>query len=463
MTAVLSEDEIDELLKAINGGDTESEEPKTFRPSADTRKIKIYDFKRPDVFSKDQLRTLSMVHEFFCRETTLSLSAKLRSMVHVHIASVDCLTYEEFIRSIPTPTSLGVIEASPLKGNIVIEIDQSSSFAAIDLTFGGSGKEIEKQHELTLIEQAVIKNLFPLLLENLRGAWARITDLHPKLVRFETLPQFTQVVPSTEMVALLTLETKVGDSVGMINIVYPYSVIAPIANKLTPSFIYEGETSTYVRESADFAVKNSIHSPWENIPLKLTAEIFKRDYSIKELLNWKEETIILPLRYVAPNHCYLRLGERRVWRCKILEDEKWFSKKIEITGKTENPFGTEGKKMTFNHFNQFDQVDQGVTDALAAVKVTVTVELGTTEMPIKQLFGICEGTIIELDAHAGEPAIVKANGVTIANGEVVVIDECFGIRICEMLAKVNPNIAVKFPPLKQAENESPDPADEGEL
>ena len=104
MNEVLSQDEIDQLLTAISTGDIESEE---VSQATDQRKIKIYDFKRPDKFSKEQIRTVSIMHETFARLTTTALSAQLRSMVHVHVASVDQLTYEEFIRSIPNPLPWG--------------------------------------------------------------------------------------------------------------------------------------------------------------------------------------------------------------------------------------------------------------------------------------------------------------------------------------------------------------------
>ena len=118
MTDVLSQDEIDQLLNAINTGQSETDD---YKAVSDTRKIKIYDFKRPDKFSKEQIRTVQIMHETFARLTTTSLSAQLRSLVHVHVATVDQLTYEEFIRSIPTPTTLAVINMDPLKGNAVLE------------------------------------------------------------------------------------------------------------------------------------------------------------------------------------------------------------------------------------------------------------------------------------------------------------------------------------------------------
>ena len=135
MNEVLSQDEIDQLLQAISTGESEADE---FKPVTDTRRIKIYDFRRPDKFSKEQIRTVSNMHETFARLTTTSLSAQLRTLVHVHVASVDQLTYEEFIRSIPTPTTLAVINMDPLKGNAVLEIAPEITFIIIDRLFGGS-------------------------------------------------------------------------------------------------------------------------------------------------------------------------------------------------------------------------------------------------------------------------------------------------------------------------------------
>ena len=126
MNEVLSQDEIDQLLTAISTGDIETDSEVS--QAADQRKIKIYDFKRPDKFSKEQIRTVSIMHETFARLTTTSLSAQLRSLVHVHVASVDQLTYEEFTRSIPNPTTIAVINMDPLKGSAILEIDPSITF-----------------------------------------------------------------------------------------------------------------------------------------------------------------------------------------------------------------------------------------------------------------------------------------------------------------------------------------------
>jgi len=427
---ILSQNEIDQLLEAINSNvDPEAEH---FMPSVkDDSKFtfKIYDLQRPDRLSKEQLRTISIIHEFFCRLISVSLFARLRSSFQVHVASVDSLGYGEFFSSIPSPTTIGIIEMCPLKGNIVIEIDPNMTFSVIDLIFGGLGKKAKKQRKLTLIEQAVMKSIFPRFLEGLSGAWACITDLSPKLIQIETNPSLVQIVPPLEMGVLVTLEVSVGNTESLMSIFYPHPVISPIAKKLYPACIYESKEGDFTPASME---KDFNPFAWKDIPVKLTAELFRGDYSIRDVVNWREGSIILPLCPIAPNNCYLILGGRSVWKCGVLKYHKWFLRKIEITGKAENIFGMEGKKMPLN---QLLQADQDVTDALAAVKVTVSVELGTTEMSLKQLFKVGEGSIIELNELSGEPLSIKANGVTIAKGEVVVIEEHFAVRVCEVLTK----------------------------
>ncbi|MGQ2869033.1 flagellar motor switch protein FliM, partial [Leptospira santarosai] len=146
MTEILSQDEIDALLSAISSGEVSESD---YTSVSEQKKVKIYDFKRPDKFSKDQIRTLQMMHETFARLATTGLSAQLRALVSVHVASVDQLTYEEFIRSIPNPTTLAVINMDPLRGSAILEIDPSISFTIIDRLFGGKGEQAKISRELS--------------------------------------------------------------------------------------------------------------------------------------------------------------------------------------------------------------------------------------------------------------------------------------------------------------------------
>jgi len=402
---ILSHDEITQILDAIKDGETDIE---NFKPSPDSQKIKIYDFKRPDKFSKEQIRTLSIIHEVFSRLITTSLSAQLRSMTHVHVASVDQLDYEEFIRSIPTPTTMAVMYLTPLQGKFAMEIDPDITFAIIDRLVGGSGDKCKNQHELSNIEQAIMKEIVIRMLERLQEAWAKIFNFNLSLCEIETNSQFTNLTSPTEMGALITFEVKIGHVDGIINIFYPYDQIKEIVGFLGQVYYY-----------CDHPVNK------DNIPVKLTAEILTREYSIKDINEWIKSTELLPLHPLIPHQSFLKLGNNRVWQCEILPDNRWFKKKIKIIGYTEKQFGTEGKKMEAN------QSIQIVKDALLTANIKVTVELGSISMSIKEIYEIGEGTILELDKLAGEPVDIKANGVLIAKGETVVINEYFGVRVIE--------------------------------
>jgi flagellar motor switch protein FliM len=425
-TEILSQEEIDQLLTAINAGDTE---PEDFRPASDSRRIKIYDFKRPDKFSKEQIRTMSILHETFARHATFVLSSRFKIPCHVHVASVDQLTYEEFIRSIPTPTTLAVINLnSPMQKQAVLEIDPAVSFAFIDKAFGGNKGYIKQQHELTRLEWLVMTGVINQLLESMKEGWEKIIELTPKISHTDTNPQFINIVPPTEMTILITLEAKIGDIEGMININYPYLCLEGIMDRLSAAFWWG---------SNNVPLKDCKLVFCEDIPVELIAEILRRDYPIGDILKWKTEELLLPLRPRIPSTCYLRIGNKRVWYCEILKDDNWFPKKIKLIELAEFSAGSEGRMEIISGVNP------AVSEALAEAGITISAELGKTSLPVKAILSLGEGSIVELDKLAGEPVDIKANGVLIAKGEVVVIDENFGIRITEIAKDLNKTDSVK--------------------
>ncbi len=236
MTEVLSQDEIDQLLTAISAGEIATEE--VHQPT-DQRKIKIYDFKRPDKFSKDQIRTVSIMHETFARLTTTSLSAQLRSLVHVHVASVDQLTYEEFIRSIPNPTTLAVINMDPLKGSAILEIDPAITFSIIDRLFGGpggGGQVHPRAHRHRAVGHGGDHRADAG--QPARGVEHGHRPAAAPGAASRPTPSSRRSCRPSEMVVLVTLETKVGEVEGMMNLCIPYLTIEPIISKLSAQYWY---------------------------------------------------------------------------------------------------------------------------------------------------------------------------------------------------------------------------------
>ncbi len=308
MTEVLSQDEIDQLLNALTSGEVDAED---MSKSQDQRKIKLYDFKRPDKFSKDQIRTISMIHETFARLTTTGLSAQLRTLAHVHVASVDQLTYEEFIRSIPNPTTLAVIDMEPLKGNAILEMDPSITFAIIEKLFGSKSDTIAKiNRELTEIESAVIEGIIVRILGNMREAWSNVIDLRPRLGRIEVNPQFAQIVPPTDMVVLITLETKIGDQEGMTNFCIPYITIEPVISKLSGQYWYSN-----VRKGTSMEYLSVIKERLDSVIVDMQVEIGSIDIKIKDVMSLRQNDCI-KLNTKLNDNFKIKIGDKTKFECR---------------------------------------------------------------------------------------------------------------------------------------------------
>ncbi|MGD8399907.1 MAG: flagellar motor switch protein FliM, partial [Bacillota bacterium] len=201
MAEVLSQSEIDSLLDALSSGTLKVEEVISDEKK---KKIKPYDFRRPNKFSKDQLRTLVMLHENMARWMTTSLSTYLRTMARVEVVSIDQLTYEEFTKSLPNPTVMNLISLKPLDGTIIMEFSPQLAFAIFERLLGGSGATTEKVRELTDIEQIVIKRIVLKMLNNIKEAWQTVVELNPQFESIDLNPTFTQIIPPSDMIVLLT-------------------------------------------------------------------------------------------------------------------------------------------------------------------------------------------------------------------------------------------------------------------
>ena len=230
---VLTQEQIDALLAAANDDANSLEELKREETS---RKIKVYDFKRPDKFSKDQIRTLYMLHESFARLLNTYMSSHLRTLVNVDVASVEQLTYQEFVQSLANPSVITILGVPPLKGNIIFEISTEIAFAYLDRVFGGDGSTAMKTRVLTEIEDAVMRRIVNSAMERFKESWSSVTPMNPILEATESNPQFTQIVPPNDMVVIVTMQTKLGEVEGMMNICIPYLVLEPIMSKLTTTF-----------------------------------------------------------------------------------------------------------------------------------------------------------------------------------------------------------------------------------
>ncbi|UKS67141.1 flagellar motor switch protein FliM [Rossellomorea marisflavi] len=274
---ILSQSEIDALLSAINTGEMSADD---FKKEEEERKVKVYDFKRALRFSKDQIRSLTRIHENFARILTTYFSAQLRTYVHINVASADQIPYEEFIRSVPKMTILNVYELPPLDGRILIEINPNIAYSMMDRVMGGKGVSINKVENLTEIETSIMSQLFEKAFESLREAWSTVVDVDPVFDEFEVNPQFLQMVSPNETVVVISLNTTIAETSGMINICIPHVVLEPILPKLSGSYWMESKR----KESSSTDV-TQLREGIKKAMVPVVAQLGKTEVTIEDFLS----------------------------------------------------------------------------------------------------------------------------------------------------------------------------------
>ncbi len=301
MSDVLSQSEIDALLSALSTGTVNANE---LKEEQSKKKVKIYDFRRPNKFSKDQIHTLQVIFENYSRALGTFLSGQLRAPIQIEVLSVEQLTYEEFIRSIPSITILNIFSLYPLEGNAIMEINPNMGFAFIDRLLGGPGNSLDRVRSLTEIEQTVMEKLAQRMLDYMQEPWSSIVDIEPVVERVETNPQFTQLVSPSEVMMIVSLETKMGDLMGVINICIPFLVLEPIIGKLSVHYYYSTSSKAVTPENMATIQSRIEHS---YVPVK--AILGRTIITVKDLLELSVGDVV-PLVRSYKDDLEVQIGQR---------------------------------------------------------------------------------------------------------------------------------------------------------
>ena len=305
---VLSQNEIDKLLSALSTGEVSAEE---VQAEEEERKVKTYDFKRPDKFSKDQIRTLNMLYENFARLLNTHLSTHLRTMVNVEVVSVEQLTYQEFLQSLSNPSVIGVMALPPLKGNIIMEVNTGIAFAYIDRVFGGLGENTLKPRILTEIEEAVMRKFIAKASEYLKESWSNVVEINPILEAIEANPGFVQIVPPSDMVIIVTVQVKIGEVEGFMTLCIPYLVLEPVMSKLSTSFWVAASVAKDNNPEKIRALERKIHKS----PIPLIVELGTIDMTIREFLTLGFGDV-LQLDTKAKDELKILVGQKPKFLCR---------------------------------------------------------------------------------------------------------------------------------------------------
>jgi len=309
MADILSQEEIDALLEVVDE-EGDADLISTSSESEDNRQVILYDFKRPNRVSKEQLRAVKGIHDKMARNLASQISSIMRSIVEIQLHSVDQMTYGEFLMSLPSPTSFNVFSIKPLDGNCIIEINPSIAFPMIDRLLGGSGESYESTRELTDIELNLLDAILRIVMQRLKEGWSPITDMYPNVESKESSPNVVQIVSQNEIVIMVVMEIIIGNSSGMINLCYPVIYLEPILSRLANRDIMLGETSA--KKSRNKELKTLVGR----------AEVFgeallgRTIMSVGDLLDLQEGDI-LRLDRPADDHAVVTIDRKDIFLAEI--------------------------------------------------------------------------------------------------------------------------------------------------
>lgn len=283
MGEVLSQNEIDSLLAALSSGELDVEEMKENQE----RQVKNYDFKRPAKFSKEHLRTLEIIFEHYGRLLSTNLPVYLRKNVQISVASSETVTFSEFTNALSNPVILGIINFNPLPGNIILELQTNLGFAMIDRMLGGSGLPLDKNRDFSEIEMSIIDKIMIMCMSLLREPWKNVLEVDPFMERIETNPQFAQIISPNEMIAIVTLNVKIGEVEGFMNACLPFMTLEDIMDRLNTKYWF----STLQKED-DTVYADGIEALLKRVDIPVKAVLGKSVISVMDFATLQVGDII---------------------------------------------------------------------------------------------------------------------------------------------------------------------------
>jgi flagellar motor switch protein FliM len=307
MADILSQDEIDALLDVV---DDPADAPVSAKELNDDRQIMLYDFKRPNRVSKEQLRAIRGIHDKIARNIASEMSTMLRSIIEIQLQSVDQMTYGEFLMSLPSPTSFNVFSMRPLDGSAILEINPSILFPMVDRLLGGKGESYDIERELTDIELTLLDNVLKVIMQKLRESWEPIIKIMPVVESKESSPNVIQIVAQNEIVIMIVLEITIGETSGMINLAYPVIHLESILSRLANKDLMLGERN--IKKSRNIELKELI----KRADMSIEAILGETNLSFKKILDLKVGDTIR-LKQPSSNKAALSIDGKKIFEAQM--------------------------------------------------------------------------------------------------------------------------------------------------
>lgn len=283
MGEVLSQNEIDSLLNALSTGELDVDEMK----DTGEKQVKNYDFARPAKFSKEHLRTMEIIFEHYGRLLSTNLPVYLRKNIQVEVMNSEAVTYSEFSNALSNPVLLGIVNFAPMPGNIIVELASNLGYAMVDRMLGGTGVPLERTRDFSEIELLIIERIMNVCINLLREPWENVVDIHPRLERIETNSQFAQIISPSEMIAIITINLKIGEVEGLMNVCLPYMTLEDIMDKLNTKYWY-----STMQERDEKEYTEAIEAMIAKAPMPVKAVLGNSSISVNDFINLQVGDII---------------------------------------------------------------------------------------------------------------------------------------------------------------------------
>ena len=288
MSDVLSQNDVESLLAALDP--TAGPERAAFRDAGGEELISVYDFKRPERVSKEQMRALQGLHEGFSREFGAGLSGLLRTIVEVKLVAVDQLTYSEFVFSLENPTCFNLLACDGLEGSLILDLTPAIVYPVCDRLLGGgkNRRQAPPDRPLTEIELRLVSRITDLATAALDNAWSNLTTLRSRVTRTESNPQLVQIVPPNEVVVLVSFEIALGETRGIMNLCIPFNSIESVVGKLS------GDAwSAYSQKEADPRERVALDAGVSRAPVRVTVRLAGTTLTAREIADLGPGDVIL--------------------------------------------------------------------------------------------------------------------------------------------------------------------------
>lgn len=327
MAQVLSQDEVDALLNAVNDEDEGTDEGGLDSEMDLESEVQPYDLTNQDRVIRGRMPILEMIYERFIRQFRVSLSNSLRKICTISMISTDLLKFGEFVNTLPIPSCMCVMRFNDLRGPALIVFESKLAYAIIDSFFGGSDRPFTKVDgkEFTPIELSFMKRVMDIAISDLEDAWAPVHKIDAKFLRTEINPQFVGVVPPSEVIITTTFEVEFESASGTVMVVVPYSTIEPIKQKLSSSYQTENE-------AGDSLWMRSIEKHLLDVSAAAIVKLGNTKISLGDLVNLQIGDVI-PLNQEVSGELSVEIENVKKFSCIVGEYKG--NRAVQITGKKE--------------------------------------------------------------------------------------------------------------------------------